>query len=326
MSKNISIQEGGVGRNMSVDKLRTALAGGGTCLWVPEDSVNLGTKSITEDGTYKAADDGLYGYSEVTVYGIGKVTGKGEDGNEYSVGVDENGDLTFTKLPSSIRITTNPEKMEYAPHEHMDYTGMVVTAYDENGDRMYDIPLAELILQDKAEGQASPTGARSADGKIEAVTLYTVYIGNAYIYPFPLGYRHHSSDGLDWPITVGSYAAYLPVAATLLATRFNGVTYMARIDGDVGDFHVSLWEQDPSTGVWHMYGGTSASIPYNQFSASGVSDFDGDIIPLSTASPTDYRPTDMEPTDITLTLPVGYARPQDGEILETTLTVTIITE
>lgn len=41
MSKNIVIQEGGVGRQFTADKLRTALVGSGSCTWVPEDGVQL---------------------------------------------------------------------------------------------------------------------------------------------------------------------------------------------------------------------------------------------------------------------------------------------
>ena len=58
MSKNITIQEDGVGKQLTVDKLKTNLVGGGTCLWVPEDDVALGSKRILKNGTYRASDDG----------------------------------------------------------------------------------------------------------------------------------------------------------------------------------------------------------------------------------------------------------------------------
>lgn len=35
MSKNINIQEGGIGKQLTVDKLKTNLVDGGTQLWVP---------------------------------------------------------------------------------------------------------------------------------------------------------------------------------------------------------------------------------------------------------------------------------------------------
>lgn len=157
MSKDITIQEGGVAKQLTVERLRTNLVGGGTCLWVPEDEVALGQKNINEDGIYVAADDGLYGYSHVMVHGIGAAAGKVpsgttlptvNDGNEYGVVKNNNGNLEFQKLPSSIRVTTPPTKTEYIDGETIDFTGMVVTSYDANGESMGVVPFNELILPD----------------------------------------------------------------------------------------------------------------------------------------------------------------------------------
>lgn len=154
MSKNITIQEGGVAKQMTVDKLKTNLVGGGTCLWVPEDEVTLGQKTISENGTYKASDDGLYGYSQVMVSNAGIASGTipsgatipTGDGNEYAVTTDGSGNLDFLKIPSSIRITTQPTTTEYYDGDTIDYTGMVVTKYDANGQSMGTVALSELIL------------------------------------------------------------------------------------------------------------------------------------------------------------------------------------
>ena len=109
MSKNITIQEGGVGKAMTADKLKTDLQGGGTCLWVPEDETRLTTKYITENGTYKAADDGYYGYSEVIVSGQGTATGTDGDGDEAVAYTDPGtGELVVDKVPSSIKVITLP--------------------------------------------------------------------------------------------------------------------------------------------------------------------------------------------------------------------------
>lgn len=327
MSKDIIIQEGGTGRQLSVDKLRTHLVGGGTCLWVPEDGVKLGKKTIRADGTYPAADEGLYGFSQVTVRGIGKATGKGEDGNEYTVAPDASGRLAFKKIASSIRITENPDKMSYAVGEILDYTGIVVTAYDANGESMGAIPFTQLEFPlERVEGNLIGKHYRTVDNALRAVQLdtlgiYTASGSLAYIYPFPLGYRHHSSDGLDWGTTIGSY--YVPAPATLLATRYNGTTFMARIDENGGDFHLALFEQDPSTGVWSMYGGTSASIPYNEFSSGGVWDIESEIIPTSSGNPTGYRPGDMVLADAALIVPVQWTRPEDGAVLTTDFEIDI---
>lgn len=72
MPKNITIAEGSQAKNFNtVHKLRTNLIGGGTQYWVPEDEAgayaNMGQKSITANGTYRASDDSKDGYSQVTV-------------------------------------------------------------------------------------------------------------------------------------------------------------------------------------------------------------------------------------------------------------------
>ena len=98
MSKNISIQEGGTAVQMTVDKLKTSLAGGGTCLWVPESEVALTAKSINKNGTFKASDDGYYGFSQVTVSGVGKTTGHDPvTGIEYTYTTDDQGEITRTE-------------------------------------------------------------------------------------------------------------------------------------------------------------------------------------------------------------------------------------
>lgn len=146
--KNIIITEGGRGREFGVKRLETVLQAGGSCYWVPEDEHALTTKHITENGEYKAETDGKWGYSEVTasVSGGTGVTGRGSDGNEYYYTADEDGYLVDEKLPSAIRVTTNPATMAYAEGATIDYTGVVVTSYDANGTAMDEIALANLTL------------------------------------------------------------------------------------------------------------------------------------------------------------------------------------
>ena len=153
MSKSIIIEEGGISRQLTADKLRS-ITGGGTCDWIPEDTAVLGTKSISDNGTYKAADDGYYGYSQVTVSGVGTATGKGPDGNIHSVTTDpQTGDLIDTLLPSSIMITTYPAPLTYNDGDTIDYSAMVVKGYLADGTLWTDtahpngiIPLSELTL------------------------------------------------------------------------------------------------------------------------------------------------------------------------------------
>lgn len=146
MSKNITIQEGGQGKQFTAHKLKTNLVGGGTCLWVPEDETNLGTKHISENGTYNASDDGYYGYSSVTVSGVGSVTGTDGDGDEATVTKGQDGGLVTEKIPSSIRVTTPPTKTVYNDGDAIEYGGMVVKAYLKTGGLYGTIPTGDLTL------------------------------------------------------------------------------------------------------------------------------------------------------------------------------------
>jgi len=70
MSKNIVIQEGGIGKQMTVNKLKTDKVGGGTQLWVPEDEAgdyaNYEELSVTENGTYVPSEN-ADGFSKIDV-------------------------------------------------------------------------------------------------------------------------------------------------------------------------------------------------------------------------------------------------------------------
>ena len=160
MSKNIAIQEGGVARQLTVDKLKTNLAGSGTCMWVPEDGVRLGTKTITENGTYKASDDGYYGYSQVTVSGIGTVSGVDPaTGEDVAVQQDPGtGEIVTTVLPHSIQIITPPTKLVYNNGEAIDLTWMVVKAYTANSQIWTDTTHTDGVIAN-SELTIDPTTA-----------------------------------------------------------------------------------------------------------------------------------------------------------------------
>lgn len=176
MSKNIVIQEGGVGKTLTVDKLKTSTVGGGSCQWVPEDETQLGTKYISENGTYRASDDGYYGYSEVTVSGVGTATGKDPDGSgdDAQATVDpDTGEIVITKFPESIKITTAPQKSQYVDGETIDLTGIVVVPYIKDGSVWRDpsnpvysdgtVPVSELSPNPNKADISQTSGERSSE-------------------------------------------------------------------------------------------------------------------------------------------------------------------
>lgn len=149
MSEAIKIKEGGVDRSQNqINKLKTNTVGGGVCFWVPETERQTDDKRITENGTYTAEHDGLYGYDEITVSvpNTGSMSGKGTDGNDYSITVDDNGYIVETKIPSAIQIETFPAQLLYTEGDTIDYSGIVVGAYDAQENRMQGVPFSELFF------------------------------------------------------------------------------------------------------------------------------------------------------------------------------------
>lgn len=188
MSKNITIQEGGVAKQMTVDKLKTNLVGGGSLLWVPEDDTLLGTKYISENGTYRASADGLYGYSEVTVSGVGEVSGKDPDGSgdDATATVDpETGDIVITKQPSSIEVITPPTNPygTYMDGQTITKDGMVVKAYLASGELYTDLP--DGIVPNE-QITLVPSVANCEGGTYQS-TAYTSDLETAYNMPIPSG-------------------------------------------------------------------------------------------------------------------------------------------
>lgn len=56
------------------------------------------------------------------------------NGKQWRLGVDNNGNLISTeRIPTSIQVTTPPDKTTYSAGQTIDYTGIVVTLYDDIG-------------------------------------------------------------------------------------------------------------------------------------------------------------------------------------------------
>lgn len=251
MSKKVAILEGDKSRRFGgVKYLRTDLVGGGYCEWVPEDEKELTTKTIKKNGTYKASDEknkktggSYYGFSQVTVSVPAdkkkKKSGKKRsDGNEYSVGVDDNGNITETPIPSRINITTNPSKMSYADGQSISFSGGVVKAYMNDGTLWGTVPNGELTLDptkaDMSKGSGSPDST--------ATISDTTGLNQDVIVNMPIPYK--AATALIWIQTYQSgskgtntieitsagspvYALvnYLPSTGTRGITVFSASTY-----------------------------------------------------------------------------------------------------
>jgi hypothetical protein len=334
MTKNITIQEGGTPKPMSdVAKIRTSLQGGGTCLWVPEDEVKLTTKHITENGTYKAEDDDKYGYSQVTVNVPGGAGGPaggpgssivGTDpttGNETGITVGEDGSLTSTDVPSSIRVTTNPTKMDYTDGESIDTTGMVVQAYLADGTLWGTVPAEEVTIDPTTASldESSPDWT-DGDGinaiRIQYVATESTSGSTIYIYPGQLG-----TDAGGFPATLGGNGP-----ADLLLTRYGGATWVYRVSGNS---NFDLYH-NPGTsrcdhtshnnGRWHMTGSTTFHTLEGVWTRTNTFGIYLADIPTSTKEPTggigDLYPVGMP-------VEVMWHRPMDLKELTTSISVSV---
>lgn len=323
MSKNIVIQEGGTGKQLTVDKLKTNLVGGGTCLWVPEDEKQLGTKYISENGTYKASDEGLYGYSEVTVSGVGSVTGKDPDtGEDVTVTKDpDTGEIVETVVATEIRITNEPTKTTYTNGETIDFSGLVVHAYSSTGRDIGAIPFNELVFP-VTTADASAQGDEWTDGHgLNAMMIYytpkpyvdsqgreeIVYVGQV------LG-----ANGSGEPSSYGS--GYSP--ATMLMTRYNNQNYAMRVTGDDQANMFSYKEDDGShkSYGWSLSGGSSAHPTTGRFMSVSFEDYLTNL-PNSSVDPVAADPTNLHAMQ---SVPVQWTQPGgDGTVLETSFSINV---
>lgn len=327
MSKNIIIQEGGAGKQLTVDKLKTDLAGGGSCLWVPEDGTTLGTKYINADGTYKASNDGLYGYSEVTVRGTGKATGKDSDGDEAYAYTDPiTGRLVTDKLPSSLVVEVNPSKMTYFDGETLDFTGMVVKAYLATGGLWTNsshpngvIPVSELVFPITQADYSKVRSDEYSDGHgVNALLI-------SYLPHWDLDWK--GQDYLvyaDITKAVGykeDDAVYLSGAGTadLYVTRYNGKVYAYRIQGDDG-FNYTKYDSSRETSRYYGGGVTTYKTTEGQWELATWHERMTEM-PESTSDPLSAGP--LSPIDAYQEIPIQWTRP-NGDVLETSFRIAVV--
>lgn len=324
MSKNIIIQEGGAGKQFTADKLKTALVGGGSCKWVPEDEVALVALSATENGTYTAASDGHYGYSRVTVNvsggagstrpgGAGSaIIGRDSDGDTVVSTVGEDGAITTVKQPSKIRVGVPPARTAYADGEAIDLTGMTVMALTETGTYLNFIPLEELTLSPGLADISQVASESYEEGGINAaaidVTTYQPNQYGSYVYPDP--------------VVTGRSTGYITenVPTRIFFTRYNGGLYACIPIG--GGFKVVYFTpgygQSVNPGLIRTPEAYHFGAAYNFYDSSFF-----ESIPESSVDPAGADFSGASPVGGTQTITVSWTRPSDGAVLTTSFEITV---
>ena len=245
MSKDIIIQEGGVNKNLnSIKKILTDEQDGGSCNWIPEDEAERGTKTITKNGTYKASDDDLYGYSKVivNVKGGGGSSGASSEvgssvvgtdpndntGNEYAHTVNENGEVEVTKIPSSIAVTRNPDKMIYVDGDTFNPSGIIVHAYYKDGEDYGTVQNSELSYEPmQLDISKSEDSRYDKDGVHIIVVTMVPYDSSGKTYPYYNGQPYSPI------LTSGNGYGIFPeviMGKSYYVTVYNGRYYMKPVE------------------------------------------------------------------------------------------------
>jgi hypothetical protein len=349
MSKNPIITEGAQGRAFNkVAKLGFPLVAGGESFWVPKDERQLESLSVKANGTYRPKEK--YGISRVSVSVPGttsKLSGKGSDGNDYTVDVDSSDNLVKTKVPSSIQITTEPTDTSYVNGDTIDFTGLVVKAYDGEGN-LFDatgytggvVPNSELQF---------PVTQAVYDGEGGTPSIYDEEIDDYVYLPIPVS----TQCTQQWTISSGvQISIWSAPAAIFITTTDKRALYIVAcqskqdhyqrqefqiIDGEsrqIRDEDRSIYStfekqftKDGKT-VYYGYGGVTSSLTDDGYTIPVVL---GKLNNMSYASSPQIVGLiawtmiygEQSGGTSSQTIPVNWPRYNDGKILSDSFDITV---
>jgi len=187
MAKNVSITEDGSAKVLNnVEKIKTSIQEGGTCLWVPKDDFPVGIKNVTEDGTYNPVDDNLYAYSKVVASGIGNTA----MGRLITKSVTKNGTYNITDESGN-------------PYGYSSFTVNVDTSDDSGGDSGASDPITGK------DEDGNDAMVEEDDGDV-TVTILPTHI-KVVIPPKKLEYDRYEEIDYDG-IVVYAYISKMPHA------------------------------------------------------------------------------------------------------------------
>lgn len=347
MSKNTSIKEGGTPFPFGpVKALLVEGSDGKYYPWVPESERQLGYKSIDKNGIYRASDDGVYGWSSVSVSVKGtSVTGRDpETGQDVTVTTDpETGELVETVVPTEIRVIeppTNPYGI-YVDGQTITKDGMVVKAYDANGNEMMNVPVGEITINPT---QAVYDESKDEHGHGTATSEYDTEI------PQPIPFRTFTmtfpitrSDGYTGTVTLECQeesaravlikyrtdtherAVILLTAKQTASINITEITYKPN-----GDFNyreerfISTTANSIIENKIVYYNSDIANSLYCLFTSEGMpTDVAVQSINEYDAWTVQYGDISESPAGSPQTITVSWPRPGDGAILETTFDILV---
>ena len=253
---------------------------------------------------------------DTKISGIDPVTG-----NEMEVGLDENGYLTESILPSSIEIVVPPDKHQYVDGQPILFRGMVVKAYTADGELWTDethpdgvIPHSELTFPVTTAMAQTDGEIWKGDG-IEAIKL--TYVDH----PYGSAMQHHAWYA-ETPVGYNNlgdvYVGGGDGESTVLLTKYEGYAYICRIGGYNPYCDIYGYMQDYEGIV--LIGGTSGRLLLNKFDTWSWPEY-SQYLPESTRNPIGADVADLQP--VGQTVPVQYIR-SDGEVLEDSFMIEVL--
>jgi hypothetical protein len=256
---------------------------------------------------------------DTKISGIDPVTG-----NEMEVGLDEDGYLTESTIPSSIKIEIPPDKRQYVDGQPILFRGMVVKAYTADGELWTNashpdgvIPHSELTfpvttaINNKDSEEWSGKGVNAIRVVCSNYVRTNRYWDDQHAYVSSL----HVYDDPDYG--AGYFGGYNNVE--VLVTKYNEKIYASTIKGT--PTKLNIYCNNGKDEFYELRISTTFAPPENEF--RGISGIYGNVfnIPESSVDPSTVSPSDLAP--VGQTVPVQYIR-SDGEVLEDSFTIEVL--
>jgi hypothetical protein len=276
---------------------------------VPEDEVSLESKYVDHSGTYPASADNCYGYSQITVSGVDVEITQDEDGDDVAK-ITDGGVVTEEKLPSEIRIEREPYFVgPYGVGAYISFDGLLVKAYTRSGKLWTDathpdgiIPISELTLPVTTASDEVSYYATSdlVDEPIpftrtKAVITYRNLKGQTDFVTYTLA-QHEGSEIIVTSWTSGSARHFITWAGK---EPFSG--------GNKSYTH------NGKTAIYHQYTSNARGVTITGFPES-TPDYSAKAFWTCLYGDT-YGGQSV---------PVQWARPYDGQVLENQFSVEVI--
>lgn len=311
---DVRITEGGEPRVMSgVIKATTDLAGGGVCDWLVDEGLDVSTLHVDQNGTYMASSKGCYGFGQVIVSVDHSGGGGGGGGGEDEIYGAE-----------SIRVTWFPQAIKFDDGDYISYDGIEVTAYDGGGNALGVVPFWELIF---------PVSVASCDGddSIRCDVAGTPLNDPVYMEAIVTGQTYQGDAGVTESRYITGMTNSAPVYMIQIPDYQDGHT--AKTFVSMSPFTVESKRVAPST--WDpQYKIDTSSLTtiygvsaYTTNASSGPSKYN-----VAISAEQDYGVRDVavlalnalygaQEVSYMVDVPILWARPEDGNILETSLTI-----